>query len=323
MIGKPLEDISAGLRSMFSTLRKDPYALETTYISIITFDTKARALTPLSELISLKAPELSPHPGTALGAALTLVRESILKDVRRTSASAKGDFKPLVFIFTDGRPTDAWQGPAGLLKKVEPKIANIYAIGCGDEVDFAILSQITDNCIHLQELSSSNLAKLFVWLSASVMSQSQSVNPDLPVSLEKVPLSDGMSLVSHGDLPKVQAKPRLYFHSMCRKASKFYMFRYRYSPEQGTYLADEPIRLQDDFFAEGTAKGPPIDTSILGNIPNCPYCGANALSVCPRCGVPFCVDQESILVSCPACDAKIRMTTTDDGSPLIVDGSQG
>ena len=40
MRGEPIESVKVGIEAMLSTLRTDPYALDTVSISIITFDRK-------------------------------------------------------------------------------------------------------------------------------------------------------------------------------------------------------------------------------------------------------------------------------------------
>jgi uncharacterized protein YegL len=323
MIGGPLESVEAGVHSMLSALKRDPHSMETVFVSIITFDTKARVVTPLTEVYAVRPPQLSAHPGTAMGAALTLLQDSIKKEVKQTTASQKGDYKPLIFIMTDGVPTDEWRGPAKSLQNVQPKIANIYAIGCGDEVDFTALREITDNCIYLKGLTPANLKDLFVWLSASVQTQSVSVNPDQLVSLEKLPLKTGMELISPDNIPKLSEKPRLFFHILCSREHNHFLARYTYSPEKDCYLSEEPLPLQEDFFSEGTAKGAPIDTSTLYSPPTCPFCGAETFGGCPKCGAVFCLHSGDTEVDCPSCDAHIRFSKDGTGSPLIIDGSKG
>jgi uncharacterized protein YegL len=320
MAGKPIEDLQIGLFSMLSALKRDPHAMETVFMSIITFDARARVLIPLTELSLIQAPELSIHPGTAMGEALSLLYTSIDKDVKKSTSSAKGDYKPIVFILTDGKPTDEWQRASDLLQNVTPKIANIYAIGCGDEVDFSVLNKITQNCIYLKGLSTEHFAKLFVWLSASVQSQSVAVSPDMPVNLEKIPLQGGMSLIDSQNLPKSTNKPRLFFHSMCQKYKKYFLLRYKYDEENQLYFSDEPIALKDDFFSEGKKAGKQIETSQLADIPVCPYCGATSYTRCPSCGTIFCLT-ESPTAICPNCNKRLNIAKGD--GTITIDGSLG
>ena len=44
MRGEPIESVKVGLEAMVSTLRYNPYALETVWLSIITYDSKVEQL---------------------------------------------------------------------------------------------------------------------------------------------------------------------------------------------------------------------------------------------------------------------------------------
>jgi len=78
-----------------------------------------------------------------------------------------------VFLLTDGQPTDKWKPAAEAVRRANnPKIANIYAIGCGPDVDTNILRQITDIVLKLDDVTPEAFKKFFVWLSASVQTAS-------------------------------------------------------------------------------------------------------------------------------------------------------
>ena len=106
MYGEPIEAVRNGVQVLVSTLRQDPYALETAYLSIITFDSSAKQVTPLTELSSFQEPSIDANGCTALGEALSLLANCVDREVTKTTADVKGDWKPLVFIMTDGVPTD-------------------------------------------------------------------------------------------------------------------------------------------------------------------------------------------------------------------------
>ncbi len=116
MNGEPIEAVRQGVKALLMELKSDPQALETAYLSVITFDSVARQVCPLTELIDFKEPELQASGITSLGAALRLLSECIEDEVRKGSTEQKGDWKPLVFILTDGAPTDEWEQAAEELK---------------------------------------------------------------------------------------------------------------------------------------------------------------------------------------------------------------
>ena len=109
MSGEPIEAVKNGMQILVSALRQDPYALETAYLSVITFDSKAQQLVPLSELTTFNVPSVKASGATAMGAGLKLLAERVDAEVTKTTADTKGDWKPMVFLMTDGGPTDDWQ----------------------------------------------------------------------------------------------------------------------------------------------------------------------------------------------------------------------
>ena len=48
MYGEPIEAVKNGVQTLLTTLKQDPYALETAYVSVITFDSSARQAVPLT-----------------------------------------------------------------------------------------------------------------------------------------------------------------------------------------------------------------------------------------------------------------------------------
>ena len=106
MYGEPIEAVKNGVQTLISTLRSDPYALETAYISIITFNSSAQQVTPLTELAAFQQPIIDASGCTALGGALDLLAKKIDSEITKTTVEVKGDWRPLVFIMTDGVPTD-------------------------------------------------------------------------------------------------------------------------------------------------------------------------------------------------------------------------
>jgi uncharacterized protein YegL len=124
--------------------RQNPTALETVHLSVITFDDEAKQIVPLTELIQFRYPTLTVETSlTSLGRGLTLLAERIDQEVTKTTLNTKGDWKPLVFIMTDGEPTDDWQ--AGIEKFKQVKTGTVVACAASQDCDTYILKKITDN----------------------------------------------------------------------------------------------------------------------------------------------------------------------------------
>lgn len=193
MQGDPIEAVRHGVRALVSELRSDPQALETAYLSVITFNSSARQVCPLTELMLFKEPQLSAGGATALGAALKLLSECIRSEVRKSTETQKGDWRPLVFILTDGAPTDDWREAAAALKAAKP--ANIIACAAGAYADTTVLKEITDCVLMMNTLSAGDLAQFFAWVSSSVKMSSKSLDSKPGANIELPPPPQGFVIV--------------------------------------------------------------------------------------------------------------------------------
>ena len=173
MYGEPIEAVKNGVQVLVSTLRQDPYALETAYLSIITFDSNARQVTPLTELAAFQQPEIQASGCTALGEALSLLTQKAEQEVTKTTAETKGDWKPLVFIMTDGEPTDDLNKGLADFKKGKWGMVVACAAGAGANTD--TLKKITECVVSLDTADSATIKAFFKWVSASVSSGSMKV----------------------------------------------------------------------------------------------------------------------------------------------------
>jgi uncharacterized protein YegL len=173
MSGEPIEAVKNGVQVLISTLRQDPYALETAFISLITFDTDARQLVPLTDLSSFQMPEIKAAGGTSLGAALQTVADSVDREVAKSTPDVKGDWKPLVFLMTDGIPTDQWQNGLNAFKN--SKIGITVACAAGSGADVSLLQQITNTVVALDTADAATIKAFFKWVSASVSTGSPKI----------------------------------------------------------------------------------------------------------------------------------------------------
>lgn len=174
MAGEAIEAVKNGVQMLVSGLRQDPQALETAYLSVITFDNDAKQAVPLTELAMFQQPNLVASGTTALGAALELLAKCIDMEVAKSTAEAKGDWKPLVFLMTDGNPTDDWRKGLASLKKV--RTGALVACAAGTGVDTTVLKEITESVVQLDTTDGSAIKAFFKWVTASVSVGSQRVD---------------------------------------------------------------------------------------------------------------------------------------------------
>lgn len=167
MKGEPIESVKVGIESMIATLRQDPYALETVNISIITYDKDVKVVIPLTPLEDFQLPNIvTPDSGpTHTGAALKILCSQIEKEVKLSTPEQKGDWMPLLFIMTDGHPSDIMAYNQVVPKVKKLKLAGIIACAAGMKAKIDPLKQLTDQVYSLDTLDSSGFKKFFKWVS--------------------------------------------------------------------------------------------------------------------------------------------------------------
>ena len=186
MHGEAIESVRNGLQVLVSALRQDPYALETAWLSVITFASRAQQITPLTELMSFQIPELRVSGMTAMGEALSLLADCIQREVVKGSAEQKGDWKPIVFLLTDGAPTDDLDRGINAIRQV--KTGTFVACAAGPGADTSTLKKITEAVISLDTADSNSIKAFFQWVSSSISVSSQKIDSGKEVSgLDELP----------------------------------------------------------------------------------------------------------------------------------------
>ena len=173
MSGEPIEAVKNGVQMMLHSLRQNPQAIETAYVSIITFDSEAKQIVPLTDLASFQMVDIKAQSTTSLGAALGLLADKMELEITKTTTDQKGDWKPLTFLMTDGVPTDDWQAGFNKLKNVNKGL--IVGCAAGQGADDAILKQITGSVVRLDNADSESISKFFQWVTASISTTSTKV----------------------------------------------------------------------------------------------------------------------------------------------------
>lgn len=170
MRGEPITAANNGLQSMIATLRQDPFALESVSISIITFDREVKEICPLTELELIKLPNLdAPESGpTLMGKALEMLIDKIDRDLIKNSPDCKGDWRPLLFVITDGKPSDSALYKEMVEEIKKRKFATIIACAAGQEAKTEPLKLLTDHVYTLATMDGSSFSQFFKWVSQSI-----------------------------------------------------------------------------------------------------------------------------------------------------------
>ena len=178
MEGAPIEAVKRGVETFAQEVLSDTFASQTVVVGVITFGAKVEFVTNgLVPIEDFQPPDLVAGGLTPLGEALRLLQKSLDTDVKPGSKEEKGDWKPLVFILTDGMPTDEWQKPREeILNRQQRKVLNVITVGCGPHMNEQNLKAIATGPTFRMDDSEASFRAFFDWVSQSVISVSRSVS---------------------------------------------------------------------------------------------------------------------------------------------------
>lgn len=177
MKGEPIQSVNVGLETLLGALRSDPYALETVHLGLITFDREAKDVLPLTAVDAVQLPELStPESGpTHMGAALRLLVQKLDSEIIRSSSQCKGDWQPIIFLMTDGKPSDLQEYDNQVRELKRRNIRQIVACAAGARARTEPLRKLTGDVFSLDVMDSDSFRKMFTWFSGSINCNSRSV----------------------------------------------------------------------------------------------------------------------------------------------------
>ena len=199
MRGEPIAAVELGLKALMESLNKDPYALETVCLSIITYNTQAEQILPLTEVYKIRIPELTAKGRSALGEALGLLCDKIDKEVHKNTPEAKGDWKPLLFILSDGGYSGPIAKPISEFKKIPFGFVVACAAGFKSKID--ILRKITSNIVQISSTDTINIKAYFKWISNSISTTSTRIENtgECDFTIDELPPLPKEIMVLHKD----------------------------------------------------------------------------------------------------------------------------
>jgi len=318
MAGENLQRMEEGIGMIVRSLRQDPHALETVYLSTIAFAGVARTIAPLVELITFYPPKLPIGSGTSLGLALQELMRQMDSVVIKTTAEQKGDWKPVIYLFTDGKPTDKVETAIATWRKDYSHRATLVAIAMGRYADVSALQRLTDTVLLFDDQKDGDFKQFIAWVTASVSSQSKSVGEAqgndfvLPRSDNKV-----VTLLKKGELapPPPSDMDCVVLVGRCQKSRNPYLIKYDrlkkilpLNPEMPSsrFELTGCYPVTDEYFqwSAGDAANLLVSTSDLLGAPGCPYCGnISAFGMC-GCGKLLCLNGPGE-ATCPWCNTGI------------------
>jgi len=318
MVGEPIQQVEEGLSTIIQALKTDPHALETVWISIIVFAGKAKTLVPLQEIVTFYPPKFPIGSGTSLSNGLGHLMFELRRNIVKTTYEVKGDWKPIIFLFTDGIPTDDSKAAIQEWKQNWQRGANMVAVSFGDETDNKLLGELTENVLHFNNTNVESYKDFFRWVTDSIKTSSISVENNNS-GFELAKLDD--KIISKIDLTKTEAPPRftddnfVVLAAKCQNTKKPYLMKYKrvIAPTSyaGIELSSKSYKLQGAYqvdssyfdLADETNLSSRVNTDELIGGPTCPCCGNQiAFAIC-TCGKLHCIGDET-LSTCPWCNTQ-------------------
>jgi uncharacterized protein YegL len=315
MVGDPILQVEEGLSTIIQTLKIDPHAIETVWLSIIIFAGQARTLVPLQEISTFYPPKFPIGSGTSLSKGLGHLMFELRKNIVKTTADSKGDWKPIVFLLTDGVPTDETKMAISEWRQNWQRSANLVAISFGNETDAHLLSELTDTVLQFESTGADSYKQFFKWVTDSIKTSSVSVeNNTSGFELAKL---DG-EIISKIDLSKSKSPIQLVDNNFvvlsakCQNSKRPYLIKYKKkvtNTEFGgidfdtlTYRLVGAFQVDNSYFelSENINSDNKINTEELFGAPSCPCCGNQfAFAVC-SCGKLHCIGEDNEN-TCPWC----------------------
>lgn len=194
MTGAPIQSVQLGVETFVRETTSDPSAQETVHVGVITFGGEAKKIDDgLVPIDDFTPPTLTANGGTPLGGALIELQRSLDRDLKpNIVGQERGDWKPLVFILTDGEPTDDWENPRQqILDRQKNGVVNVITVGCGPGINDENLKKIAIGPRFNMDNNERSFREFFKWMTQSIKSVSRSVsnpaNQDQPVNLPPSP----------------------------------------------------------------------------------------------------------------------------------------
>lgn len=322
MAGEPISQVEEGMETIVRELKSDPFALETVFLSILVFAGKAKTLSPLTDLISFYPSKFPIGSGTSLTNGLKHLKEVLNQNKINADKFTKPDWKPIVFLFTDGVPTDDSKDAILDWKANWSDKTILVAVSFGDEENAHFLNQLTDNVLLFKNSTPAHYRHFFKWVTSSILTSTRSLETN----------SKGFELASMEDeiLVNITKSPNksslatidrnfAVFLARCQQNKSHYLIKYKKQliptdliagleietinfKLNGTYKIDQTyFDLSDETYNSSMN----ISTEELEGYPNCPCCGnQSGFSVC-TCMKIHCSGSESI-TTCPWCGKKAK-----------------
>lgn len=183
MKGGAIDAVNSGLKTLIQDLRKDPFALETVFLSIISFNTLAYIVRPFEDILNNVSVSIEAKGQSNFGVGLQMLMDEMKVNIKKTTNEIKGDWRPLVFFMTDGRPSGAWKTK---LKEFHSINTGKWVIcACGIKSNLQIIEAMGGDIVVLNNKTEDSINSFFKWVSSSINIHSKSIEQNNNDSFSK------------------------------------------------------------------------------------------------------------------------------------------
>ncbi len=301
MVGEPIRNVHNGIQMIMGNLKSNPMALESVYVSVIVFAGKAKTLVPLKYILDFELPELPVGGGTALGNAMDFLMDEIKKQVQKTTTDMKGDWKPIVFLLTDGAPTDQCTSAIKRWKLEFKGKATLITIAMAETVDLDILREFTDNVLQFKGTNSKDYKDFFQWISASIETTSKNIISGMEEEINTLHIDNALIEIDNKEKNSSFETDEKFtiLLSRCQKIKKLYLIKYE-KQNTGNYEYEGSYSVSEDYFELTEGHEQKVQSDKLFGMPFCPYCKSSFWGMCV-CGKVLCLKAEDPYNTCPWC----------------------
>lgn len=173
MKGEAIAAVNTGIITLLESLRTNPFALETVYLSILSFNTEAFIVRPFSDLLNNDIVNIEAKGRSNFGVGLDLLIKEMNQQISKTTKEKRGDWKPIVVFMTDGRPSGAWKKKLKDFNQIND--GQFIVCACGMKSNLQTVESFGWNIVILNNKNKSSIYEFFKWVSTSISVHSKKI----------------------------------------------------------------------------------------------------------------------------------------------------
>jgi len=175
MTGSPIQAVNKGVADLIASLKQDSQAQQTVWLSVITYDKDVKVLLPLTALgavpsLNIQCPQSGP---THMGEGLRVLNECAGREVNPSA-----DQSPLLFVMTDGKPSDIQEFNEQYPQTTSRGFAKIVGCAAGPKAKPDELRKFCDPVVTMEAMDGASLSSFFQLVSDSVTTTAPAPTPE-------------------------------------------------------------------------------------------------------------------------------------------------